>query len=171
MVEDRGTAPVWVHYRQFYVSDPDLGTDEVPDVSAAANGLIAVQTDGACLVTGLHTGPVEVTVTTHSAEPALLVDPWAEVVEVPFTSTTGTALVASWEDGEVDDLPNLAFAGEGSYRFRVHARGRDQGRAADSLGPDEEPVEYYLIQVWTAPPAPEKVIRQTDQVGADWRSA
>ncbi|MEU2726066.1 hypothetical protein [Streptomyces smyrnaeus] len=64
------------------------------------------------------------------------------------------------------DLPVLAPAGPGSYRVRVHARGRD-------IAPDgvaEEPVEDYLLIVWPAPPEPDTVHKQTDNFGAEWRS-
>ncbi|MGA5703078.1 hypothetical protein [Peterkaempfera bronchialis] len=169
MAEERGTAPVWVHYRQFYVIDPDLGTDEVPDIADIANGLVAAETDGVSLLTGLDTGPVAVSVAVHPAEPHADDSAWEEVVEVSFTSTTGTALVASWEDGETEDLPNLASTGPGTYRLRVHARGRDAGRDQDSLPPDADPVEHYLLQAWPAPPAPEKALLHSDRVGAEWR--
>ncbi|MFF4675182.1 hypothetical protein ACFY1C_36465 [Streptomyces sp. NPDC001279] len=168
MPEERGVARVWVYARQFYVVDPELGTDQAPDISDASNGLIAVAEDGAGILTGLTVGPVEVTVTTHQSEPPLEGD-WDEVVETSFTSSTGSALVTSWEDGGVEDLPDLAAAGPGSYRMRVHARGRDAGRVEDSLGPDDDPVEMYLLQAWPAPAADEQVIRQTDQVGTEWR--
>lgn len=169
MPEERGTTRVWVYARQFYIVDPDLGTDQAPDIADAGNGLIAVEEDGAGILTGLTVGPVEVAVTTHASEPPLHGGDWDEVVETSFISTTGSALVTSWEDGEAEDLPDLAPNGPGSYRVRVHARGRDEGRAKDSLGPDDDPVEVYLLQVWTAPAAEERIIRQTDQVGDEWR--
>lgn len=169
MPEERGSTRVWVYARQFYIVDPDLGTDQAPDIADAGNGLIAVEEDGASVLTGLTVGPVEVTVTTHVSEPPFHEGDWDEVVETSFVSTTGSALVTSWEDGEAEDLPDLATSGPGSYRVRVHARGRDEGRAKDSLGPDDDPVEAYLLQVWPAPAAGERIIRQTDQVGDEWR--
>lgn len=47
MPEERGTTRVWVYARQFYIVDPDLGTDQAPDIADAGNGLIAVEEDGA----------------------------------------------------------------------------------------------------------------------------
>ncbi|MEU8470568.1 hypothetical protein AB0F30_22160, partial [Streptomyces sp. NPDC029006] len=38
--------------------------------------------------------------------------------------------------------------GPGDYRLRIHARGRD---TAIDLAPDDV-TEWYLIQVWPAPP-------------------
>ncbi|MEE1806900.1 hypothetical protein PUR32_11790, partial [Streptomyces sp. BE133] len=116
MPEERGSTRVWVYARQFYIVDPDLGTDQAPDIADAGNGLIAVEEDGASVLTGLTLGPVEVTVTTHASEPPLHEGDWDEVVETSFISTTGSALVTSWEDGEAEDLPDLATSGPGSYR-------------------------------------------------------
>ncbi|MFE3902484.1 hypothetical protein ACFXPY_19715 [Streptomyces sp. NPDC059153] len=53
--------------------------------------------------------------------------------------------------------------------MRVRARGRDEGRAKDGLGPDDDPVEVYLLQVWPAPAAGERIVHQTDQAGDEWR--
>ncbi|MCE0446635.1 hypothetical protein LT493_24490 [Streptomyces tricolor] len=47
-----------------------------------------------------------------------------------------------------EDLPDLAAAGPGTYRLRVHARGRDQ---AVDLAPDTV-TEHYLLQCWPQPP-------------------
>ncbi|MFF3128731.1 hypothetical protein ACFVRD_42255 [Streptomyces sp. NPDC057908] len=41
--------------------------------------------------------------------------------------------------------------------------------ARDRLGPDDDPVEVYLLQVWPAPAGEERIICQTDQVGDEWR--
>ncbi|MEU9125956.1 hypothetical protein AB0C96_40150 [Streptomyces sp. NPDC048506] len=51
---------------------------------------------------------------------------------------------------ESDDLAayevNLAFNGPGSYRMRVHARGRTVD--PDGVQDDDEPIaEHYLVQV------------------------
>ncbi|WP_411082307.1 hypothetical protein [Streptomyces sp. cmx-18-6] len=167
MPEERGTAHVWVYSRQFYVVDPDLGTDRVPGIADAVGGLIAVAEDGAVILTGLTIGPVEVTVITHETEPPPHEGDWEEVVETSFISSTGSASVTSWGDGEVEDLPDLVTNGPGSHRLRVHARGRDEGRARDCLGPNDDPVEAYLIQVWPAPAATERIIRRTGRVARD----
>ncbi|SCF72702.1 hypothetical protein [Streptomyces sp. Ncost-T10-10d] len=53
--------------------------------------------------------------------------------------------------------------------MRVRARGRDEGRAKDGLGPDDDPVEVYQLQVWPAPAAAERIVHQTDQAGDEWR--
>ncbi|MEV4342725.1 hypothetical protein [Streptomyces sp. NPDC049590] len=65
-----------------------------------------------------------------------------------------------------EDLPSLVAAGPGSYRLRVHARGRD---LAVDLVPDTI-TEHYLLQCWPAPPAPPSVLRTTDTYGAQVRA-
>ena len=60
-----------------------------------------------------------------------------------FTSGLGS-------DGP-ENVPVLSPEGLGHYRIRIHARGRDT--AVDMT--TDEPVEHYLVQSWSAPPAAE----------------
>ncbi|MFI2367550.1 hypothetical protein [Streptomyces sp. NPDC018833] len=53
----------------------------------------------------------------------------------------------------VDDAGNFATAGEGWYRVRVQARGRDEGNAQEG----DDLVEEHLLSVWPAPPQPDVV--------------
>src|SRR5947209_4852588 len=89
------------------------------------NGLIAVQPGAAVVFTGIHTGVVTAWVDPRSEPPAEVdMTGWHEVVEVSMQAPTGRVAVASPE-AEPPDLPSLTTAGPGSYRVRVHARGRD----------------------------------------------
>ncbi|MDG5808583.1 hypothetical protein P9869_39250 [Streptomyces ossamyceticus] len=65
-----------------------------------------------------------------------------------------------------EDLPVLSFNGPGTYRLRVHARGRD---TAIDLAP-KDVTEWYLIQAWPAPPQDPTVLCQTDSYGASVRA-
>ncbi|MEU8473254.1 hypothetical protein AB0F30_36230 [Streptomyces sp. NPDC029006] len=56
--------------------------------------------------------------------------------------------------------------GPGDYRLRIHARGRD---TAIDLAPDDV-TEWYLIQVWPAPPQVAAALRRTDSYGASVRA-
>ncbi|MEU9917322.1 hypothetical protein [Streptomyces sp. NPDC051001] len=57
-----------MQYHQFDISDEDGPTG--PDLDRGHNGFVQV-TDGVIVVmTGIHTGDVDVTVTFHQAEPA-----------------------------------------------------------------------------------------------------
>ncbi|MEU0250885.1 hypothetical protein ABZ192_42705 [Streptomyces sp. NPDC006235] len=65
------------------------------------------------------------------------------------------------------DLPSLASQGPGSYRLRVHARGRD--RAVDQTVVDEV-VESYLIQSWPAAHQDALLVKATDAYGSQVRA-
>ncbi|MDI6104848.1 hypothetical protein QLQ12_40305 [Actinoplanes sp. NEAU-A12] len=90
---------------------------------------------------------------------------WDEVIETDFHASTGDVVVRALMD-DPPPLPALTTNGPGTYRFRVHAAGRD-------LHPDAvafEPTESYLIQTWpTAAPQAEIVYQQSDTVGAELR--
>lgn len=150
------------------VFDPPEDLEEVP-----ANGLATAAPDYLRVTTGVHTGDVLLTVETWSQEPPPQLEPWDDVVELPFHSTTGDArIVDEWTDTPPAIDVNIAFAGPGQYRLRVHARGRDAGYEADVVSADagDELVEEHLIQIWAAPAAPEMVLKTTDRLGHDIRT-
>ncbi|MCQ9129821.1 hypothetical protein [Streptomyces hilarionis] len=154
----RGLVPV--QYHQFAISDEDGPTG--PRLEAEHNGLVQV-TDGVLTVlTGIHTGCVDVVVTLHESEPAADDDDWQECVEVSAHSASGDLMVRGLMDDLDDELPVLSFAGPGDYRLRVHAKGRD---TAFDLAPDEV-TEWYLVQVWAAPTGPPTVLGRSDAYGA-----
>jgi hypothetical protein len=165
------TTTVFVSYHQCYLIDGSVGIHEVPldELLRGGNGLIAVTSGVAVVHTGTHTGRIRATADPRQAPPSLDLAAWQEVVEVSFTSTTGQVWLVEWGGLTRPDLPNLAQAGPGSYRLRVHARGRDQA-AALPVGP-EEPLEEFLLVSWPAPPSPEHAFKHTDQFGQLIRSA
>jgi hypothetical protein len=78
---------------------------------------------------------------------------WEDCVEVSLAIPTGAeARWATWagEDGGPLDLP------EGTSRLRVSARGRDAGRGDPE---DGEVVDFYLLQLWPAPTAPDAIVK------------
>ncbi|WP_405824528.1 hypothetical protein OG241_45770 [Streptomyces sp. NBC_01390] len=161
---ERASGPVPVQYHQFNISDEDGPTG--PDLSYKHNGLVQV-TDGVAIVlTGIHTGDVDVLVTLFEAEPAPDSRDWQEIVEISAHSASGDLMVRSLMADLDEELPVLSFTGSGDYRLRIHARGRD---TAVDLAPDEV-TEWYLIQVWPAPVAAVTVFRQSDAYGASVRS-
>jgi hypothetical protein len=165
------TSTLHVSYHQYYLSDPsvDLAQAPVDKLLRGGNGLIAVIPGLAVVQAGTHTGDIQVTVDARSAPPPLDLDTWQEVVEVSFTSTTGQVWLVEWAGPARTDLGNLTPAGPGSYRLRVHARGRDQAAAIPV--PPEQPLEDHLIVSWPAAPSPERVYKHTDQYGQLIRDA
>ncbi|WP_420037734.1 hypothetical protein ACN2WE_40705 [Streptomyces sp. cg28] len=145
--------PVWVHYAQFHLADPDLGTDHLSGPDATGDAILALGTDGGCIRTGLNTGYIHVTVhaRTTTPPPAPELERAETGAEGDFLSTTGVLTVHSWEDGSIDELPNLAAAGPGRYHLRLTAQGRARGRQIDTSGPDDPVVESYLLQTWPLP--------------------
>ncbi len=160
----RGHQLVPVQYHQFDISDEDGPTG--PDIDRSHNGLVRV-TDGIVTVmTGIHTGDVDVTVTLHDTPPNPDAGDWQDIVEISAHSVSGDLRVRGIMDDLDEELPVLAFNGPGDYRLRVHARGRD---TAVDLAPDEV-TEWYLIQAWPAPAEPVTVRRQSDNYGASVRT-
>lgn len=157
---------VHVHYSQIYVeSDPDsFGPDLAEAFAGQSAGLCGAATPGALwLSTGLHTGNVGFTVEVHDQAPPL--DPaWEDAVEVSFRpASAGSALVqwageASWDLG----------LEETDYRVRYCAKGMDEARRQDTRLDDELQLDCYLLQFWPAPPAPDRVLKQTSAIAAYW---
>jgi hypothetical protein len=162
-------ADINVVNHQFCVTEFGNDMGELPD--DAPNGLIAANGTGCLILTGLHTGRVNVTVEPLQAAPPALAEPWDEIVEVTVVSRSGALQAWGLYDGPTQGLPDLTPAGPGTYRLRAHARGRDQGHAADHLLPEEEPCEYHLLQCWPARTAPDTILRQTDNFGTEWRTS
>ncbi|MEU6413807.1 hypothetical protein [Microbispora sp. NPDC046933] len=82
-------------------------------------------------------------------------------MEVTYDSPEGEALLIDWARSVIDDSPSLTPHGPGSYRLRVHARGRDMEWR--ELAPSE-PGEEHLIQIWPAPPADEVIHKLEDLI-------
>ncbi|MEU8993131.1 hypothetical protein AB0C98_43265 [Streptomyces sp. NPDC048558] len=159
----RGNVPV--QYHQFDITDEDGPTG--PDLERRHNGLVRVADGVTVIMTGIHTGDVDVTVTLHDSEPAPDDGDWQDIVEISAHSASGELMVRGMMDDLDEELPVLSFNGPGHYRLRVHARGRD---TATDLAPDEV-TEWYLIQAWPAATATEAtVIRQIDGYGASVRA-
>ncbi|MFD4656939.1 hypothetical protein ACFWP2_15085 [Kitasatospora sp. NPDC058444] len=157
---------VRVHYGQIYVeSDPDgPGPDLAKAFAGQRAGLCGAAVPGALwLTTGLHTGSVGFTVEVHEQAPPVDQD-WEDVVEISFRPATDRSLLVEWAGGTVREL-DLA---ETDYRVRYCARGIDEGHRRDTGTPDEPQADRYLLQFWPAPPAPDRVLRQSSRTAAYW---
>ncbi|MFD0336359.1 hypothetical protein ACFQZ0_30225 [Streptomyces erythrogriseus] len=92
-------------------------------------------------------------------------DAWDEIIDHSVETATGALRVTSVMT-DAPDLPLLTPQGPGTYRVRVHARGRD-------IVPDgvaDDPAEDYLLIVWPAEPQPDEIHKQTDRYGAELRA-
>ncbi|MET7997965.1 hypothetical protein ABZU76_44485 [Amycolatopsis sp. NPDC005232] len=164
--------PVWTETADLRMSHGnfairDLSADLPFPSLAYANGLVGTDfINGAVVLTGIHTGSVTVTVQALDTAPdSVELDGWDEVAEVSVDSEYGELIVAGMGE-DPPDFPELAHSGPGSYRLRVHARGRDIAPHLNVW----DPVEDYRISVWPAPESPDAVYKQSDKRGQEYRA-
>ncbi|MGW4208937.1 hypothetical protein ACWEIJ_13195 [Lentzea sp. NPDC004789] len=124
------------------------------------NGLAGAADGVLVIFTGIAHGPVSLTLHTRQMPPELDEHGWDEVVELSMTAAADMR-------AETSDLPALTSFGSGTYRVRIHARGRDTAPDATVTSSAEE----YLIISWLQPHEPEVVHKQTDSFGAQLRSS
>lgn len=156
-------ALTWVTYHQFYIAElegvfPEWGRE------GENNGLIATGLGSAVIHTGIADGQVDVSVEAYGSEPPLVLEDWDDVVEVAIDSPTGELQVRCLDD-DPPTLPNLASSGPGTYRLRVHVRGRDTAPDAAT----DDVTESYLIQTWPSADKQEIVHQQKDNYGTGMR--
>ncbi|AWS44092.1 hypothetical protein DKM19_24825 [Streptosporangium sp. 'caverna'] len=144
---------VFIEYRVYGIGEGDLSVFDaaIPSYDDE-NNLISIGQGQALIGCGPCTDVIRLTVETHDTPPPLDLDAWEAVVEVTYDSPAGEALLIDWTRTAVDDSPILTAHGPGSYRLRIHARGRDM--RWEDLVP-EESGEEHLILIWPAPPADE----------------
>ncbi|TMR98314.1 hypothetical protein [Nonomuraea basaltis] len=135
-------------YHQMLVAEP-TGANAP---SHAPNGLTASAPGAAVILTGIHTGVVDVTVElAATAPPATAPGGWDEVEDVELISFTGEMRLSGLMGDLPEALPVLTPLGPGRYGMRVHARGRD----LDPTAVPSVPFEFYLVTVWPIDVGPE----------------
>jgi hypothetical protein len=157
---------IHVHYGQFYVtSDDDRSIPGLHEAFAGQRtGLCGAAEPGRLwLITGLHTGNVGLTAELHD-EPPPPDAAWEEVVEVSFTPAGHGSGVLSWGGETWIPLP-LDPVG---HRVRYCARGFTAGRNADTRLEGEPQQDRYLLQFWPAPPAPDRLLLETNPDASYW---
>ncbi|MBD9727812.1 hypothetical protein PV755_32225 [Streptomyces caniscabiei] len=164
---------LFVEDGRFEIDPTEPGADESPEIEPplgeAVNGLVAVTHNAGEIRTGIRRGNVHLDVHLLDAEPAdgkAGGDDWDEVVDTTFVSTTGYARISSYEHAL--DL-NIAHQGPGTYRLRLHAKGRDSQPGAALRRRSKPTAERYEFLIWPAAAAPEVVHKATDTVGRELR--
>ncbi|MFJ7423419.1 hypothetical protein ACIQXD_33155 [Streptomyces uncialis] len=89
-------------------------------MDVSVTGLAAVCDGQVEILTGIHSGSVHVTVSSHHHPPARDPGPWEEISELSFPSPSGTLVVAALMHDLDEELPPLTTAGPGTYRLRIH---------------------------------------------------
>ncbi|MFJ6661626.1 hypothetical protein ACIQNG_35545 [Streptomyces sp. NPDC091377] len=160
------TSTVYVPEGSFGVLDQGEIPAETADWS---NGLVAPMRTGALVGVGIHTGTVRVSAEAcPGPPPAPGGGTWEEIVEVTVHVPHGLLRVDSLHTGVVDELPLLRVQGPGSYRMRVHTRGREN--AYDKV--TKVPVEDYLLQTWPDPtPRSITIIQGSERIKGSLRTA
>jgi hypothetical protein len=140
------------------------------------NGLVgAADPDGVYLILGRRSGGSPVRIVLVDTAPGEPDASWEDVVEVSFTVPeagefkntnwyNSTVMWTTWAGVNGGPLDGL---GTGTYRMRVSARGRDAGSDGEQA---EEPVDFYLAQLWLAPEEPDAVLRVGSSDAAYWHA-
>jgi hypothetical protein len=154
---------------QYWVTDGNPDADLARPDPGGDNGLVGVAAGLAIVVTGTQFGNVGLIVATGDSDPGLNLGGWDDVVEVSFTPGQGGQGLGITSGGlGPDSLQALTAGGTGTYRVRVHARGRDAGAEQDVV--TDNPVEQHLLQIWPAPAAAELIHVATDRFGQAFRT-
>lgn len=159
------TGEAQVQYGQIFV-DSTSPASEYPEFSESfagqSGGLCGAAVPGVLrLITGLQVGGVGFVVEVHDEAPAL--DPvWQDVVEVSLRPVSEHTSSVEWGGGAEWDL-DLART---DYRVRFCARGMDEGRELGTRVAGKPQADSCLLQLWPAPPGPDRVVRQTSEMAA-----
>ncbi|MCO4264830.1 hypothetical protein NG697_18225 [Pseudarthrobacter sp. MDT3-26] len=111
--------------------------------------------------TGVHSGPIALTVEVLGARPEGTAPGWEDIHEVSLMLPEGRAYFNPPTGWEMKDVGTITGNEKGSYRARLHATGRDT--AFDLVV--ESPVERHLIQLWKEPPSPVSVLSSESERG------
>lgn len=159
------TGEAQVQYGQIFV-DSTSPASEYPEFSESfagqSGGLCGAAVPGVLrLITGLQVGGVGFVVEVHDEAPAL--DPvWQDVVEVSLRPVSEHTSLVEWGGGAEWDL-DLART---DYRVRFCARGMDEGHELGTRVAGKPQADSCLLQLWPAPPGPDRVVRQTSEMAA-----
>ena len=113
-----------VSYYQYYVTAGPLVDESV--IGEDADGLLSlIGPNGVAVQTGVHSGPVEVSVELLAGPPPPDEDQWSAISEVDLLSDGSGLFVLGWGHETVLGPPLPVPAGV--LRLRVSARGRAEG--------------------------------------------
>jgi hypothetical protein len=149
-------ARVRVDFSQYQVAaGPDMlvGDDVIPGL------LVGLGPQAVAVLTGLQAGTVKVTAQALTAAPAGLEPGWDVAAETDLDCPEGVISVLDWGGPDHPELGDLAAAGPGRYRLRVHARHRESAI-------DRRTAEEHLLLFWpAAEPAPPRRLTAMDAHG------
>ncbi|WP_157803870.1 hypothetical protein [Luteimicrobium subarcticum] len=129
-----------------------------------ANGLVgAADPDGVYINIARRSGGSPVRIVLLDTPPGDPDASWDDVVEVSTVVPVGVDV--RWQTWAGEDWGRLEAIVPGQYRVRVNARGRDAGSDGEFAA---GAVDWYLIELWSAPPAPDVIVRTGSDNAAYW---
>ena len=154
-----------VVYGQFYFfSDTDWDGNLEACFSSQTNGLCGVSFPGIVFfITGLHTGNISLDVNLFESEPPLneLAD---EIVEASIEVVDPNIALESWGEEKKVELGLTP----GTYRLRYRAL--DFGKAEDLGLYDEGDIEFYCVDIWSAPFSGDQIIKVQSEQAKYWHN-
>ena len=155
-------------YGQFDLGwSPEAGFDGDFDrfFAGQVNGLVGAADPGGVYVNlARRSGGSPVKIMLRDSEPeddASCQDVVEVSIEIPPGAEVGWMSWAGESGGVLDEVPS------GSYRLRVSGRDRDAGSAGEF---EDGPVDFYLLELWPAPAAPDAIVRVGSQDAAYWHA-
>ena len=121
-----------------YVSDGQYrviggGIDDLAPGRASLPGVASgIGQESFFVTTGLEFGHLRVRTDALSNPPDLVTEGWDVIAEVDIRAPSGSILVYDMFGGPSEGLTDLAVAGPGLYRVRIHARNREPVEERDS---------------------------------------
>lgn len=150
------TARVSVDYSQYWVAagaDIDVGGELIPGL------LMGLGSQAVAVMTGKQQGTVPVHARALPGAPVEIEHGWDVVAETDLDCPEGTISVLDWGGPDHPELGQLAIAGPGRYRLRVHVKNRKDidGRPSGE--------EHYLLTWPAAGPRSPVLLTAMDSFG------
>lgn len=158
------TGTVEVQYGQVYIElDGSFDGEMDKCFRGQNNGLCGAQMPATLfLMTGLHTGVVGMNIHLFDADPGID-ESWEEIVEVSLEASRGKITLLEW----AADQGVTMIVPAGSYRARYQGRAMQTANELDT-NVEDTPVDTYRLDLWSAPPAPDLIVKQTSTIAAYW---
>ncbi len=153
------SARVWVDYFSYWIAagpDIEVGEEIVPGL------LTSLGPQAVSVTAGRQMGHVTVRAKAITEPPADIDPAWNVVAETDLECPEGIISVLDWGGPDHEELGDLAIAGAGRYRVRVHVKGRDQV-------PGKRSAERYYLIFWPArESAPTTLLTPMDNFGLEF---
>lgn len=155
---------VRTNYGQFTILQGDDGFDGDANrfFAGQLNGWVGAAVPGVVhVVLARRSGGSGVRVELYEHEPDLVDQ--EDIVEVSLTVRGGGL---RWETWAAESRGTLEVP-PGTYRVRISASGRDAGQTGEFA---DGAVDSYVIQLWRAAPAADRIVRVGSQDAAYWHA-